>query len=168
MSQVSAKAAVTRAMAYWLLEVCRRADMSHPVYGAHNALRAAMLKCFVDADILCRRSGRIFSPAQHAKFSRLVERGLVAYNALAVEALSQNIKNWKVVPKFHALIHIAASRNNPRRQQCYDDEDIVGKIKRIFVKCHAATASRRALQRYAMMLTLRWWEFLHHLRLIQL
>lgn len=153
-------------MAYWLLDVCLRADMTHPVSGPHSALRAGMLKSFVDADKLSRRAGRVFTHAEHARYSSLMRQGLLAYNALAVEALAANVKIWKLVPKFHALVHIISSRLNPRKQQCYDDEDMVGKIKRVFVKCHINTAAERTLQRYILMICLRWWDKIHEFRAV--
>ena len=30
---------------------------------------------------------------------------------------------------------------NPRRVRCYDDEDMVGKMKRVYCKCHGVAAS---------------------------
>ena len=155
-------------MAYWLMDVCLRADMTDPVLGANRALRAGMLKSFVDADKLSRRAGRVFTHAEHMQYSSLMRQGLLAYNALAAQAMAANVKNYKLVPKFHAVVHIILSRLNPRKQQCYDDEDMVGKIMRIFVKCHVSTASERTLQRYVIMIALRWWSKLHDFRRVPL
>ena len=56
MSQVTAKAAATRSMAYWVESLCR------PRTGTrHDKVRAAMMHSFVQADIVCRKAGRQFS-----------------------------------------------------------------------------------------------------------
>ena len=148
-------------MIYWMTDVCGRF-----VGNRHDKLRAGMLHHFVRADIVCRRAGRQFTDEDWCCASKHFESAMKCYNALAAEAVTQNIKNWKLVPKFHALVHIANDYNNtyPRRTQCYLDEDMVGKMKRIFVKCHANTAHYRSLQRYCILVGLRFWLALHVLR----
>lgn len=43
------------------------------------------------------------------------------------------------------------------KPRCYKDEDMVGRCKRIYNKCHASGAPRSALLRYTIMVGLRWW-----------
>ena len=63
------------------------------------------------------------------------------------------------------MSHIAYdSKFNPRRTAANDDEDIVGKMKRVYLSCHANTAALRGLQRYILALSLQWWEIMHSLR----
>ena len=161
MSQVTAKAAATRSMAYWLNEVCQRHTTTQ-----HDKLRAGMMHHFIQADIICRRAGRYFTDEEQDTFSKHMQTSLRCCNALAAEALRLSKRNWKMVPKFHALQHIISDFGNlnPRRVHCYADEDMVGKMKRIFVKCHASTASVRSLERYAILMCLRWWIALHNIR----
>ena len=73
-----------RSMVYWIEHVC-----SQNISNEHDRLRAAMFKAFADADRVCRRAGRHFTPQQHLEFNANLEAALVSYNALAVEALSQ-------------------------------------------------------------------------------
>ena len=161
MSQVTAKAAATRSMAYWIEELCGKYAESH-----HEKIRACMMHNFIKADMVCRRAGRYFTTDEHDAFKKHIEKSLRCYNELASEALAAKVLNWKIIPKFHALIHIANDFGNinPRRVHCYADEDMVGKMKRIFTKCHANTACLRSLQRYAMLVALKWWIKLHSLR----
>ena len=42
--------------------------------------------------------------------------------------------------------------------QCYTDEDMVGRMKKLYNACHARTAPMRAMQRYSMLQALRWVE----------
>jgi hypothetical protein len=161
MSQVTAKAAATRSMSYWVNDVCQNHTTTH-----HDKVRAGMMMHFIQADIVCRRAGRYFTDAEKETFSKHMQNSLRCYNALAAEAVNLRKKNWKLVPKFHALQHIISDFGNlnPRRCHCYADEDMVGKMKRIFVGCHANTACLRSLEKYAILLCLRWWITLHNLR----
>ncbi len=39
---------------------------------------------------------------------------------------------------------------NPRLAHCYQDEDFVGRVKRVYSACHGKTAPKRSLERYAL------------------
>ena len=78
------KGATLRSMVYWIEHVC-----SQNISNEHDRLRAAMFKAFADADRVCLRAGRHFTPRQHLEFNANLEAALVSYNALAVGALSQ-------------------------------------------------------------------------------
>ena len=45
---------------------------------------------------------------------------------------------------------------NPRWVHVYADEDMVGKVKKIAVACHAKMASTRVLDRYKILFGIRW------------
>ena len=158
-SQIQAKAAALRTMAYWLDSVCRE----HAV-DEHGADRATMIANFVKFDKVCRRNGRHLRASEHLLLCRYLEAALVSYNHLAVGAAQAGRKLYKVIPKFHAITHYYSIGINPRRVSCYQDEDMVGRMKRIYVRCHGATAPRRALQRYAVLACIRWWDVLRQLR----
>ena len=87
-----------------------------------------------------------------------MERALKLYNALAAEAVKCGRALWRLRPKLHACTHIGFDHGgtNPRWVHCYADEDMVGRMKRLYKKCHGATAPWRALQRYMIMVGLRW------------
>ena len=129
-------------------------------------MRAAMITSFVEADKVCRRSGRHFTVDQHEAFCKHLEAYLTCYNALAVEAYNAQPRKYlyKVSPKFHAGTHAYDSMVNPRFVHCYADEDMVGRLKRIYTACHGATATQRALERYTLVVCMRWWAALHELR----
>ena len=105
-----------------------------------------------------------FTDEQHEEFCMHSERFLVCYNSLAAEAINGDKKLYNMLPKFHASTHHWHSRTNPRAVHCYADEDMVGRLKRIFITCHHSTAAKRALQRYAIVVCLRWWHAVHELR----
>ena len=163
MTQLNAKAAAMRSMAYWVRDLCLEHASTH---GAHGALRAALFCAFVQADVTCRRAGRHMGDDARAALAESVEQALVAYNGLARNALADGKQLWKVLPKLHALSHLGFDNNgiNPRSVSCYQDEDVVGRMKRVYAKCHGLTAPQRALERYVIMAALRFRQHLMILR----
>jgi hypothetical protein len=159
-TQKVAKGAATRTLLYWFAEVSARVADQH---GAHGRMRAAMLAEFVRADEVYRRSGRHLTNAEWAAAAEAVEAGLCLNNALAVEAKTAGQRLYKLLPKHHAMTHIAYDcKVNPRRASCYQDEDMVGRCKRIYNKCHANSAPVNGLRRYVILVGVRWWAELRN------
>ena len=161
-TQLQAKAAALRSMTYWLKGICNRNTTTD-----HDKVRALMVSGFCDADVQCRNAGRFFTRVQHARMCDALEKALVAYNYLAEESIRLETYNFKMIPKFHASSHSFDSFWNPRASHCYADEDMVGRLKKIYCNCHGSTASKRALQRYAIVVCTRWWAAEHELRNIR-
>ena len=89
------------------------------------------------------------------------------YVCLANEALENSKLLRKPQPQMHMITHMAydmSSEANPRRVQCYADEDMVGRFKRLVLACHALTAGRRAVFRYLILVDMRWWSRLATVR----
>lgn len=157
-SQQTAKGAALRSMQYWVFQVCSRPQQ---LRDNHGHLRAALFSGLVQLDVLYRRASRHLTLEERTTAAEAAEQALVAANALASESLREGTKLWKLIPKCHALQHIAMDNPlNARMQSCYSDEDMMGRTKRIFSACHASTAGTRALQRYAILVGLRWWALL--------
>ena len=80
---------------------------------------------------------------------------------LADECLRTRTLRYKLVPKHHMATHLAfdaAPQANPRHVQCYCDEDMVGKMKRLTAKCHGLSAGRMNVMRYVILVGVRWWR----------
>ena len=96
------------------------------------------------ADLVCDR-GELF---------------LMSYQALHEGALTQNRAAYKLRPKLHYAWHmfdtLRRTRENPRRQDLFDSEDFIGKLKRIASKTHRRTAPLRTVQRMIVFLSHRW------------
>jgi hypothetical protein len=150
-----AKAAEMRSMQYWFRDVCAASADEH---GNHGRLRATLFDALVNVDQICRAGGRHLTAAAAEQLAVQMERSLLAFNALAASAAEAESLLWKCIPKLHALTHIAYDSHgvNPRSVHCYADEDMVGRMKRIYLKCHGASAPKRALQRYIMLVGVRW------------
>ena len=119
---------------------------------------------------MCERNKRVIREADLEPSNQAMDGALLCYNALAAHALADNKILWHMTPKFHMAGHIAydfAQIRNPRWVHNYMDEDMVGKIKRISSKCHGLTAGKMALNRYIILVGVRWWRRLSTLRGIQ-
>ena len=147
LSQSHAKAAALRAMLPWVAKLCvdRRAVSPH---------RATVLEELYKMDCVWRDAGRFLSQGQAEAAAKHCEKAL---EALAALCAAHPNGPWHVVPKAHSLTHMAYDNAlcNPRASHCYQDEDFVGRMKRIYSRCHGVTAPMRATQRYAIHTALR-------------
>lgn len=153
-SMVHAKAAAMRKMAHWISGLCDAASA-----GQHGARRAMLFRKLAQADRLLADNDRFLTPASADSYGSLVETALAMYGHLSSASRAAGVRLWPITPKFHAMQHIAydqAYMGNPRRVHCYSDEDMVGKMKRIYIRCHGITAPHRSLQRYALLQNMRW------------
>ena len=127
-------------------------------------MRAAMWQCFVEADVIMRRAGRVLLEEEARALAAAFEGALTAYNALSVLFEEDNL--YHCIPKMHMIVHMCldTGRINPRFVQCYSDEDMVGRMKLIYSGCHGATAPLRSLQRYAIICGLRWLKLVIDIR----
>ena len=110
------------------------------------------------AESVMHESPRFLDEAASAAVQKFLGDALELYAGLAVSAAEIGAQRWRIVPKHHAWAHIAYDNGgiNPRKVHCYLDEDMVGKLKKIYVRCHAASAGRRGLQRYRLLLGVLW------------
>ena len=118
-------------MMYWMEATC-----SEDIADDEKLLQYACMHSFCEADRMCRRSSRFFTADQHQICCSKLEAGVTALNELAAMSLADNQKLYKLVPKRHAMTHFYDTRINPRRVTCMLDEDMVGRMKRIYVRCH--------------------------------
>ena len=165
-------------MMYWIQEECRTVLAEETTFATgvpapgtpaakQRRTKALMYSCisgFAEADKICRRAGRYFTDEEHADFCRWLELALMSCNKLAAESMEAGKRLFKLLPEFHALTHYYDTRLNPRRAACYQDEDMVGRMKKIYVNTHGSTAPRRGLQRYHILIGIRWNEMLTSLR----
>ena len=113
----------------------------------------------VQADRLLADNDRFSTPASADSCGSLVETALAMHGHLSSASRAAGVRVWPITPKFHAMQHIAydqAYMGNPRRVHCYSDEDMVGNMKRIYIRCHGIAAPHRSLQRYALLQNMRW------------
>ncbi len=66
----TANAAATRSMAYWFRDICMRPELRVSNGGK---IRAAVMSKFIEADEVCRASGKFFTPEQHERYASSIE-----------------------------------------------------------------------------------------------
>jgi len=156
LTQLHAKAAALRSMVYWLRSVTATAAHDY-----HGFLRVALFDALARADVVCRRAGRHLTQQEQRGLAAAFEDALLASNALAASSIEAGRPLWNLLPKHHALTRIAYDNGgvNPRWVSCYPDEDMVGRMKRIYRRCHGSTAPERSLSRYVILLGVRWQSY---------
>ena len=164
-TQQSAKASATRYLVLWLAEVCGRPGMARD---EHSARRLEMMEAFVTFEDTCDKKGRWLSAEDSAILADSMQTALTHMNSLFMEAKAAGKLLWHLQPKCHMATHLAydfaATRVNPRRTTCYADEDMVGRCKKIILKCHGKSAGRSLVLRYCILVSTRWWTMLQRLR----
>ncbi len=165
-SQVHIKAAAMRRMVKWMAMICN--DALRVDNSLHAKRRAAMFALLWRADCVMREAGRHIIGASAQEIKDCTLRALELYKGLAMSAPTQSrwSAGWPIKPKHHALMHIVLDNGgtNPRMVHCYSDEDMVGRLKAIYVRCHAKTAPTRGMQRYMIMQGIRWQRLLRNCR----
>ena len=157
------KAAGVRSFQYFLAEIIVLPEaMATP----GGALRAAMYRAFVAADVVMRGAGKFFNREQKAECVNQFEDALHCYHALSKLRHTDGKKLYRWLPKHHALVHIFMDYGfiNPRKVSCMQDEDMVGRAKRLYNGSHPAWAPLRTIQRYLIMVGLRWTSEIRRLR----
>ena len=164
LTQQMAKGAQTLQLVRWLYDVCLRPGISE---GDHGELRLALLHSAVTFEDIYRDSDRIIPEAALNRAQEATENFLTCLNALGAEAVRNDSVLWHITPKAHMVSHMYldfAPQANPRKTQCYSDEDMVGKMKRIISRCHGLSAAAMGLLRYAILAGTRWWQQIAQLR----
>lgn len=116
-----------------------------------------------------RQAGKFLTTAQRQGLTQHFEGALLAYSWLSSWAAGAGFNLYPEKPKMHALLHIAMDFGvNPRRTVCMLDEDMVGRAKRIYDACHGGSAPKRSLQRYMIIIGLRWTAALRRFRVNRL
>ena len=104
-------------------------------------------------------AGLLLSDAEIAECTRLGLLSLRSYQYLANKCLETETALYKVRPKCHAVHHMIlqlADGENPRFYSTFMDEDLMGKVARVAVKCNPKTMSTTVIQRYSDMVWERW------------
>lgn len=149
-----------RSFIYYLAEISLD---DHNLAQPAGAMRAAMFQSFVEADVIMRRSERLMTVEERRELADSMTRALTAYSALSTVFSEQLL--YHAVPKLHMAEHMTRDfPMNPRASSCYQDEDMVGRCKNIYSSTHGLTAALRSLQRYCLIVSLRWQHEINNLR----
>lgn len=143
-----------RGLVIWLRD--KLAEQRHA--SKHDRMRWAFFHYLCAGEDVMRAAGRHLNPSQRAALALKTQKALAIYGWLHQDARARGVPLWGILPKHHAWGHMAFDNagTNPRKVSCYIDEDIVGRMKRLYIKCHGSTAPRRSLERYVLLQCMHW------------
>ena len=154
---LKAKAYNARVVVAWLAE--KTYESAH-LDGEHGRLRSVCIWGFAEFFYLIEREPRHLSDEGSARLIRAGNAFLQCYGALAADCHQSGDALYYLIPKHHAVAHtlldLEVERYNARFYQCYSDEDFVGRMKRIAIRCHPRTMAKRAMQRYLIGVGVKW------------
>ena len=88
-----------------------------------------------------------------------IRRHLTCWQWLSTFSQSQGWRLWRFKPKHHYFDHISdfilRTRINPSIGAVWEEESFLGRLKKIAIRCHAATTMKRVMQRYLLLMGLR-------------
>ncbi|CAK9103686.1 Uncharacterized protein SCF082_LOCUS48423 [Durusdinium trenchii] len=153
------KAAMVKFLIYWAAAFLRERFEENPNEGSR--LRAHTAYCLAQFQFLQDAHGPWFSE-QVATDEALAGRSfLLFYQQLAKKARQDwpNRRVYKVLPKFHSLLHcclyIKLTKRNPRYEHVYAEEGFMRVVSTICSRCHPLTMDFVALSRYRALIELR-------------
>ena len=157
--KLKAKAAATRHLAHFALELVEREDDSLPVAASeevklHSRRRRAVCQLLVRFYELLRRHGRFFTASAKTEIAENARNLLTIYTQLAQESLDKQERMWKLTPKFHLFLHLCEIQcvtwGNPRWYWTYADEDLQKVMKAIALSCHPSRLASEMLRKWVV------------------
>jgi hypothetical protein len=127
----------------------------------HSKVRSTCAWAYSDYLHTLDVGDRLLSPVQRDRAASSGRLFLLSYQTLAEEAIARRTFLYKVRPKHHDYDHVimlleGGSVLNPRFLSCFAEEDLMGKLKLIGLKCSRQTASLRILESWLLTVDRRW------------
>jgi hypothetical protein len=156
---MTVKAHIIKVVCMWLAVELRTASF----FGGEEVVRAALCSYHLASWLhITSIAGWILTEAQASQAHYHGRMYIKTYKVLAMRAAAVRIMRWPVRPKLHCLDHTfrdsLKNHRNPMFWTCFNDEDFMGRIKKLAAKCHGGRRAERVLQRYNVMLAWRWHE----------
>ena len=128
---------------------------------ADSKLRATCLWAYAEATHLMENSPRVFfSEASAKQWAWLIRVHLLTWQSLSRSAKAQSLRLWRLIPKTHCLDHmqehVLKTQRNPMGHACFQDEDFLGKLKKVGLKCHGKSICKELVRRYQLGTAIRW------------
>ena len=150
--KLKAKAAITRHLIDYAVHLCR----AHDSGSDHDRLRSAVCDRLQRFYIILEKEGRYLSEAAKRELPELAVTFMRAYEKLSLEALRDNVRAWKLLPKFHMFQHICEKQSlelgNPRFYWVYSDEDLQKQMKTIALTLHPRTVQYAILLKWLILI----------------
>ena len=107
--------------------------------------RIAAYEYMLQAATIVDNSSLFLTTEQAGQLSDSVNLFLLHYNVLTNHAVVVGTPRYNIVPKFHALIHIAAFGvyQSPEASWCYAFEDFIGRVQKCAKSCTVGTPMQK-------------------------
>jgi hypothetical protein len=157
--KLKAKAAATRHLAAFALELAAEADDSlppgaSPAVRLHSRRRRAVCQLLVRFSELLDGHGRYFTVAAKTEIAEIGRNLVTIYSQLSAESVASEQRMWKLTPKFHIFIHLCEIQcitwGNPRWYWTYSDEDLQKIMKQVALSCHPSRLSSEVLRKWVV------------------
>jgi hypothetical protein len=124
--------------------------------------RAACLHYWASWHYVLDHGGSILSVEDSKTAQRVGRLFLLSYQKLSDAAIARRRLAYKIRTKHHTMDHqvdrITVDRLNPKNVACFVDEDFLGKLKRLGQQTHGSNVMLRTLQRYLLLIRIRWYR----------
>ena len=122
-----------------ICKIWREVARGHPQYEAINEVVTAL--CDVQQTLRAHARDMFLPQAAVDTLQTRIDDFLIGYQSLAAAAEASGELLWSNPSKFHSLWHLGDKGRylNPRRTNCFVDEDFVGQIKGLVHSCAAGT-----------------------------
>jgi hypothetical protein len=106
----------------------------------------------------CDNAGLLLSEVQTNRLEYLGKLHVLCFMELYMLTSGRNL--FSVKPKLHyfeeLILQTIELRLNPKCLACWGEESLLGKLKRVGQRCHGSTMLRTSMQRWFVLLALRW------------
>eukprot|EP00438_Fugacium_kawagutii_P025206 Skav225051 [mRNA] locus=scaffold1570:218183:218920:+ [translate_table: standard] len=152
------KGAMVKYLMFWAADFLK--EKSAAIGSNLSRLREYCAWSFARFQYLQETNGPWLSDETAEEMCNIGRTFLLFYQQLASESRAANPdrKMYKLVPKFHCLLHLClftrATGRNPRYDHLYMEEDFMKHVARICSRCHPATMDTVSLCRYRALIEL--------------
>ena len=152
------KGAMVKFLIFWAAEFL--ADKLKEIDTETSRLRAFCAWSLAQFQYLQDTNGPWLSGEVAKEMDHMGRSFLIFYQKLAVDSriACPEKKMYKVVPKFHCLLHLCLfveqTYRNPRYDHLYQEEDFMKHVGKICSKCHPSTMDMVSLYRYRALIEL--------------
>ena len=149
------KGAMCKYLIFWCASFLKAKFEDSPA-NEGAALRAYCAWCLAEFQLLQETSGPWLTPKVASKMCDMGRTFLLFYQKLANNARKSfgqtGRRQYKVLPKFHSLLHqcldLQSTLRNPRYDHLYADEDFMKQVGKIASRTHPETLDKVTLFRY--------------------
>ena len=135
---------------------------TQPRKGWYQEVRALAAWSFAQYHMVLHEGRCVLSEDERARAHAHGQMFLDQYMVLHAVNIEQGRCLFKIRPKSHMCWHIIQmllhSKYNPRYFENWLEEDMLGKLSKVFSKCHTSTRTTTGLRRHVRMLMAMWFE----------